>query len=104
MVSRVRYWCGIYSQPQDTIAQANPKNLQAPGREWGSCGAADSSKAWTCPHCECPSAEGQDIPRNSLGSGLGMVLSARAGVDQAESSVEYIQPVEGTGATNASKK
>lgn len=44
------------------------------------------------------------MPRNSPGSGLGMVLGGRAGMNQAESSVEYIQPIEGTAAMNASKK
>lgn len=97
MVSRVRFWCGIRSQPQDTTAQAQPETLQGPGMEGRSCGAADSSRAWTCHYYECPSAEDQDIPRNS---GLGMVLGARAGVDQAE----YIQPIKGTGAMSASKK
>lgn len=95
------FWCGICSQPLDTTAQAQPENLQAPGMEGGRRGAADSSRAWSCHHCECPSAEDQDIHRNS---GLGMVLGARAGVDQAESSVECMQPIKGTGAVSASKK
>lgn len=35
--------------PQETTTQAQPETLQ---HERGSCGAAGSSRAWTCPHHE----------------------------------------------------
>lgn len=84
--SREKYCCGICSQPQDTMAQVRARGcpVQAPAMEPEAVGfLAAVGLGPINHHRRHPSAEAQVIPRSSLESGLGTVLGARPGVDQA---------------------